>query len=135
MPNHLPIATQGGASAIPTAANNTGGGSGWGDSGFIKGGGGEHRKESVSLILVLFAFDTAGNISAKTFNFVGRMGVVFLEITRLRSINRGVRRGLRGRLLTLLIREFFCCADQGILLDTAEEKYLLTLRRVHGQGR
>lgn len=48
MPNHHPIATQGGASAVPTAANNTGGGSGWGDSGFYKGGGGEDRKESVS---------------------------------------------------------------------------------------
>ncbi|EED16991.1 conserved hypothetical protein [Talaromyces stipitatus ATCC 10500] len=46
MPNHHPISTQGGASAIPTAANNTGGGSGWGDEGFIKGGGGEKREES-----------------------------------------------------------------------------------------
>lgn len=35
------------------------------------------------------------------------MEVVFLEITRLRSINRGVSRGLRGRLQTLLTREFF----------------------------
>lgn len=50
MPNHHPISTQGGASAVPTAANNTGGGSGWGDAGFIKGGGGEDRKESVSPI-------------------------------------------------------------------------------------
>ncbi|KAL4781075.1 hypothetical protein BJX76DRAFT_336184 [Aspergillus varians] len=36
--NQPTTATRGGASAYPTPANNTGGGSGWGDSGFLKGG-------------------------------------------------------------------------------------------------
>ncbi|KAF3010199.1 hypothetical protein E8E15_000073 [Penicillium rubens] len=36
--NHPTTATSGGASAKPTPANNTGGGSGWGDPGFVKGG-------------------------------------------------------------------------------------------------
>ncbi|KAJ5264656.1 hypothetical protein N7534_007967 [Penicillium rubens] len=36
--NHPTTATSGGASAKPTPANNAGGGSGWGDQGFIKGG-------------------------------------------------------------------------------------------------
>ncbi|KAL5340569.1 hypothetical protein BJX70DRAFT_101056 [Aspergillus crustosus] len=36
--NQPSSAVQGGASAYPTPANNSGGGSGWGDSGFIKGG-------------------------------------------------------------------------------------------------
>ncbi|KAL1970061.1 hypothetical protein VTN77DRAFT_6466 [Rasamsonia byssochlamydoides] len=37
--NHPTAATAGGASAIPTPANNAGGGKGWGDKGFRKGGG------------------------------------------------------------------------------------------------
>ncbi|OJJ30308.1 hypothetical protein ASPWEDRAFT_176973 [Aspergillus wentii DTO 134E9] len=37
-PNHQPSATMGGASAFPTPANNVGGGKGWGDKGFRKGG-------------------------------------------------------------------------------------------------
>ncbi|RHZ54372.1 uncharacterized protein CDV56_105005 [Aspergillus thermomutatus] len=36
--NHERSSTQGGASAKPTPANNAGGGSGWGDKGFFKGG-------------------------------------------------------------------------------------------------
>lgn len=36
--NQPTTSTRGGASAFPTPANNAGGGSGWGDSGFIKGG-------------------------------------------------------------------------------------------------
>jgi hypothetical protein len=36
--NHPTTATSGGASAKPTPANNAGGGSGWGDPGFVKGG-------------------------------------------------------------------------------------------------
>ncbi|KAJ5979415.1 FAD dependent oxidoreductase [Penicillium viridicatum] len=36
--NHPTTATSGGASTKPTPANNTGGGSGWGDPGFAKGG-------------------------------------------------------------------------------------------------
>ncbi len=36
--NQPTTTTRGGASAQPTPANNAGGGSGWGDSGFIKGG-------------------------------------------------------------------------------------------------
>ncbi|CAI7589959.1 unnamed protein product [Penicillium viridicatum] len=36
--NHPTTATSGGASTKPTPANNTGGGSGWGDPGFPKGG-------------------------------------------------------------------------------------------------
>lgn len=36
--NHPTTATSGGASAKPTPANNAGGGSGWGDPGFSKGG-------------------------------------------------------------------------------------------------
>lgn len=36
--NHPTTATSGGASAKPTPANNTGGGSGWGYLGFVKGG-------------------------------------------------------------------------------------------------
>ncbi|KAJ5982768.1 hypothetical protein N7451_012868 [Penicillium sp. IBT 35674x] len=35
---HPTAATFGGASAKPTPANNAGGGSGWGDPGFLKGG-------------------------------------------------------------------------------------------------
>ncbi|KAJ9268882.1 hypothetical protein DTO212C5_5083 [Paecilomyces variotii] len=38
--NHPTTGSRGGASAIPTPANNTGGGSGWGDKGMKKGGGG-----------------------------------------------------------------------------------------------
>lgn len=37
--NRLPGSTRGGASAQPTPANNSGGGSGWGDEGYPKGGG------------------------------------------------------------------------------------------------
>lgn len=38
-PNHPTTATPvGGTSAIPTPANNVGGGTGWGDKGFTKGG-------------------------------------------------------------------------------------------------
>ncbi|KAL2851069.1 hypothetical protein BJY01DRAFT_245171 [Aspergillus pseudoustus] len=36
--NQPTTSTRGGASAYPTPANNAGGGAGWGDSGFIKGG-------------------------------------------------------------------------------------------------
>ncbi|KAL3477670.1 hypothetical protein BJX99DRAFT_257270 [Aspergillus californicus] len=36
--NQPTTSTRGGASAYPTPANNTGGGSGWGDSGMLKGG-------------------------------------------------------------------------------------------------
>lgn len=36
--NHPRTSTEGGASAYPTPANNVGGGSGWGDKGFFKGG-------------------------------------------------------------------------------------------------
>ncbi|KAF7117951.1 hypothetical protein CNMCM5793_007301 [Aspergillus hiratsukae] len=36
--NHERTSTQGGASAKPTPANNAGGGTGWGDKGFFKGG-------------------------------------------------------------------------------------------------
>ncbi|EYE92145.1 uncharacterized protein EURHEDRAFT_380514 [Aspergillus ruber CBS 135680] len=36
--NHPRTSTLGGASAVPTPANNTGGGTGWGDKGFFKGG-------------------------------------------------------------------------------------------------
>lgn len=36
--SRLPSSTKGGASAEPTPANNAGGGSGWGDAGFTKGG-------------------------------------------------------------------------------------------------
>ncbi|KAL5049380.1 hypothetical protein BDW71DRAFT_204645 [Aspergillus fruticulosus] len=36
--NQPTTSTRGGASAHPTPANNSGGGSGWGDSGFLKGG-------------------------------------------------------------------------------------------------
>ncbi|KAL4915651.1 hypothetical protein BDW62DRAFT_203411 [Aspergillus aurantiobrunneus] len=36
--NQPTTSTRGGASAFPTPANNTGGGSGWGDSGLLKGG-------------------------------------------------------------------------------------------------
>ncbi|KAJ5283492.1 FAD dependent oxidoreductase [Penicillium chrysogenum] len=36
--NHPTTAISGGASAKPTPANNAGGGSGWGDPGFVKGG-------------------------------------------------------------------------------------------------
>lgn len=36
--NHSRTSTLGGASAVPTPANNSGGGSGWGDRGFFKGG-------------------------------------------------------------------------------------------------
>ncbi|KAL4805102.1 hypothetical protein BDV18DRAFT_141946 [Aspergillus unguis] len=36
--NQPTTSTRGGASAQPTPANNSGGGAGWGDSGFIKGG-------------------------------------------------------------------------------------------------
>lgn len=36
--NHPRSSTVGGASAFPTPANNAGGGSGWGDKGFFKGG-------------------------------------------------------------------------------------------------
>ncbi|EAW06643.1 uncharacterized protein ACLA_083380 [Aspergillus clavatus NRRL 1] len=37
-PNHRTSSTSGGASAVPTPANNSGGGRGWGDKGFFKGG-------------------------------------------------------------------------------------------------
>lgn len=37
--NHPTTGARGGASAVPTPANNTGGGSGWGDEGLKKGGG------------------------------------------------------------------------------------------------
>ncbi|GAD97486.1 predicted protein [Paecilomyces variotii No. 5] len=37
--NHPTTTARGGASAVPTPANNTGGGSGWGDEGLKKGGG------------------------------------------------------------------------------------------------
>ena len=36
--NQPTTSTRGGASAHPTPANNSGGGAGWGDSGFLKGG-------------------------------------------------------------------------------------------------
>lgn len=36
--NHPRTSTLGGASSVPTPANNTGGGTGWGDPGFFKGG-------------------------------------------------------------------------------------------------
>ncbi|KAL3463686.1 hypothetical protein BJX64DRAFT_287155 [Aspergillus heterothallicus] len=36
--NQPTTSTRGGASAYPTPANNSGGGAGWGDSGFLKGG-------------------------------------------------------------------------------------------------
>lgn len=36
--NHPRSSTQGGASSVPTPANNSGGGRGWGDKGFFKGG-------------------------------------------------------------------------------------------------
>ncbi|KAL2811592.1 hypothetical protein BJX63DRAFT_398825 [Aspergillus granulosus] len=36
--NQPTTSTRGGASAYPTPANNAGGGAGWGDSGFLKGG-------------------------------------------------------------------------------------------------
>lgn len=36
--NHPRTSTHGGASAFPTPANNAGGGRGWGDKGFWKGG-------------------------------------------------------------------------------------------------
>lgn len=36
--NHPRTSTIGGASAFPTPANNAGGGAGWGDKGFFKGG-------------------------------------------------------------------------------------------------
>lgn len=36
--NHERTSTQGGASSKPTPANNAGGGKGWGDKGFFKGG-------------------------------------------------------------------------------------------------
>ncbi|KAL1996035.1 hypothetical protein VTN49DRAFT_570 [Thermomyces lanuginosus] len=39
--NHPQISTAGGASAVPTPANNADGGSGWGDKDFFKGGGGK----------------------------------------------------------------------------------------------
>ncbi|GAB1195172.1 hypothetical protein APSETT444_004426 [Aspergillus pseudonomiae] len=42
MNEHPSGGTRGGASVEPTPANNVGGGQGWGDSGFLKGGtGGE----------------------------------------------------------------------------------------------
>jgi hypothetical protein len=37
-PNRPTTTTEGGTSAVPTPANNIGGGSGWGDEGFWKGG-------------------------------------------------------------------------------------------------
>lgn len=46
-PNHNTMATEGGASSVPTAANNTGGGTGWGDKGFFKGGGGQDGPDTV----------------------------------------------------------------------------------------
>ena len=36
--NHPRTSMLGGASAVSTPANNTGGGTGWGDKGFFKGG-------------------------------------------------------------------------------------------------
>lgn len=36
--NHPTTATTGGASGKPSPANNVGGGTGWGDKGFTKGG-------------------------------------------------------------------------------------------------
>ncbi|OKL59718.1 hypothetical protein UA08_05167 [Talaromyces atroroseus] len=45
-PNHNTMSTQGGASAVPTAANNAGGGSGWGDKSFTKGGGGQEGEDT-----------------------------------------------------------------------------------------
>lgn len=45
--NHPITASIGGASAVPTPANNIGGGTGWGDEGFTKGGGSGSGGESV----------------------------------------------------------------------------------------
>ncbi|RMJ23508.1 hypothetical protein PHISP_05630 [Aspergillus sp. HF37] len=42
-PNRPTTTTEGGASAVPTPANNVGGGSGWGDEGFWKGGSGRQE--------------------------------------------------------------------------------------------
>ncbi|KAL2012352.1 hypothetical protein VTN00DRAFT_5070 [Thermoascus crustaceus] len=45
--NHPITANIGGTSAIPTPANNIGGGTGWGDKGFTKGGGSGSGGESI----------------------------------------------------------------------------------------
>ncbi|PWY83742.1 hypothetical protein BO94DRAFT_625329 [Aspergillus sclerotioniger CBS 115572] len=46
--NRLPTATRGGASSQPTPANNSGGGSGWGDEGHPKGGGAPTASDEIS---------------------------------------------------------------------------------------
>lgn len=38
--NHPRTSSMGGSGSVPTPANNVGGGTGWGDKGFFKGGSG-----------------------------------------------------------------------------------------------
>ncbi|KGO69304.1 hypothetical protein PITC_095030 [Penicillium italicum] len=62
--NHPTAATSGGASAKPTPANNTGGGSGWGDPGFVKGGTTETADTGLGHV-------TPENPASTTGNFLG----------------------------------------------------------------
>lgn len=66
--NHPVTFTEGGASGYPSAANNVGGGTGWGDEGFWKGGTGRQapgHKDVFNLVitslLLLLLLTTAGH--------------------------------------------------------------------------
>lgn len=65
-PNRPTTTTEGGTSAVPTPANNIGGGSGWGDEGFWKGGTGRqapghtnvpHYHQLIDCIMLLTSDD------------------------------------------------------------------------------
>lgn len=54
MNEHPSGGTRGGASVEPTPANNVGGGRGWGDSGFFKGGTGGEGTGHISVCLIYY---------------------------------------------------------------------------------
>lgn len=61
--NHPVSSTIGGASSVPTAANNVGGGKGWGDSGFRKGGlGNQEPHVRLSSLLILCEIEPLSNV-------------------------------------------------------------------------
>ena len=61
-PNRPTTLVEGGASAYPTPANNVGGGRGWGDEGFLKGGTGKEPPGHI------FVFQHSGNLSVTAAN-------------------------------------------------------------------
>lgn len=63
--NHPRTSTLGGASAVPTAANNSGGGTGWGDKGFFKGGSHESGHTNVFFYSSPYTLYTHGNVERK----------------------------------------------------------------------